>query len=81
MNGDTFSCGDRVRVLTGKYFGFIGSVIDPVSDSEMLPHPRAGHHWIRIILQSFSIPVHVHQDDIQRESDCQVAVSSKGETE
>jgi hypothetical protein len=66
VNDDTFSFGERVRVLTGKYAGMIGTVIDPSGDSEILPEPRAGYYWIRLIIQNFAIPAHVHGDDIQQ---------------
>jgi hypothetical protein len=67
MNGGPFSDGERVRILTGKYTGLSGSVLDPAVDSELLPPPRPGYYWIKVVLHNFFIPVHVHESDIQRE--------------
>ena len=61
---NAFSFGDWVTVLAGNYVGFQGTVIDPALDSDVLPPPRPGYYWIRIILHNQLVPVHVAQDDI-----------------
>jgi hypothetical protein len=59
--------GTRVRILTGKYAGICGIVIDPALGADMLPAPRQGYYWVRIHLHSHSVPVHVHEDDVHAE--------------
>jgi hypothetical protein len=79
MSGNGFASGDRIKVLTGKYVGMLGTVIDPAQESDILPQPRPGYYWARVIIQNFPIPVHVHQDEIQHwESDhCQESSSPR----
>jgi hypothetical protein len=62
-----FSYGQRVKILSGKYVGLSGMVLDSTTTSDELPLPQAGHYWIKILLHNHSIPVHVREDDIQAE--------------
>jgi hypothetical protein len=77
MSGTPFSFGDRVRVLTGKYAGTVGTVVDPACAGAMLPPPRPGYYWIRIILQNFDVPAHVHQDDVEHIAERQLPSSQE----
>jgi hypothetical protein len=60
--------GQRVKILSGKYAGLSGTVVDSTTTSDELPLPQSGHHWIKILLHDHSVPVHVREDDIQAES-------------
>jgi hypothetical protein len=62
-----FAVGERVRIRVGKYAGLRGFVIDSSADSEILPAPALGFFWVRIVLHTFLVPVHVHADDIEAE--------------
>jgi hypothetical protein len=63
-----FSFGDKVKILSGRYAGLSGTVIDPALDSDALPTPRPGYYWVRIGLNNRSIPVHASEDDIRAEA-------------
>jgi hypothetical protein len=60
-----FSFGQPVKILTGKYAGLSGKVVDSTTSSDELPLPREGFYWIKILIHNHSVPVHVRDDDIQ----------------
>jgi hypothetical protein len=64
----SFSYGHRVKILSGKYAGLSGTVVDSTTTSDELPLPQSGHYWIKILLHDHSVPVHVREDDIQAKS-------------
>jgi hypothetical protein len=64
VNSHTFTFGQPVKVVSGKYAGMTGILVDSATDSDDLPAPLPGHHWIRVIMQSISIPLHVRHDEI-----------------
>jgi hypothetical protein len=64
MHKSAFSFGDKVKVLAGKYAGTMGVVVDPETDSDALPASLPGHYWIRVTVQSLSVPLHVRWDEI-----------------
>ncbi len=61
----SFSFGDFVKLRGGKYANKIGTIIDHHLDSDALPSPRPGYFWIRIAFDGQTVPVHVHQDEIE----------------
>jgi hypothetical protein len=65
----SFSYGQRVKILSGKYVGLSGTVLDSTTTSDELPLPQSGHYWIKILVHDHSVPVHVREDDIQAEPD------------
>jgi hypothetical protein len=64
VSNRSFSFGDQVRVVSGRYAGMTGVVVDPGMDSDALPPPLPGYYWIRVAVQNLLIPLHVRGDEI-----------------
>jgi hypothetical protein len=65
VSNRSFSVGDRVTIVAGKYRGLAGLIVDPTGDSDGLPAPFPGHYWIRVLIQGISVPLHVHEGSIE----------------
>ncbi len=66
MSAGSFIFGDRVTIVSGTYAGLTGVVVDPATDSDLLPTPLPGHCWIRVMLENISVPLHVPETGMKR---------------